>query len=100
MSLRESAGKGYSKVTLAGWPFGPGNELGQSSSLTRLGRVSGVGVKGWKLVGGGALEGDDSSSLCRSLILCRSSFKYSIASPRIEALSICPKEVGQLVSFD
>lgn len=77
--------------TLAAWPFGLGNELGQSSSLMRPGRVGGVGVKGWKLVVGVNEEpgGVDSNSLWRSLILCRSSFKYSIASPRIEALSIC-----------
>lgn len=78
-------------LTLAGWPFGLDNELGQSSSLIRQGRVGGVGVKGWKLVVGVSDEpgGVDSSSLWRLLILCRSSFKYSIASPRIEALSIC-----------
>jgi hypothetical protein len=77
--------------TLAAWPFGLGNELGQSSSLIRLGSVGGVGVKGWKLVVGVNEEpgGVDSNSLWRSLILCRSSFKYSMASPRIEALSIC-----------
>lgn len=77
--------------TLAGWPLGLSSELGQSSSLIRLGKVSGVGVNGWKL-GVGASElpaGTDSSSLWRSLILCRSSLRYSMASPKIEALSIC-----------
>jgi hypothetical protein len=73
--------------TLAGWTFGLG-KLGQSSSLMRLGRV---GVKGWKVLAVGVNAdpgGSDSNSLWRLLILCRSSFKYSIASPRIEALSI------------
>lgn len=76
--------------TLAGWPFGLGKELGQSSSLTWPCSIWVVGVKGWKLVVGVNEEqgGVDSNSLWRSLILCRSSFKYSIASPRIEALSI------------
>ena len=37
-------------LTLAGWPFELDNELGQSSSLIRQGRVGGVGVKGWKLM--------------------------------------------------
>ena len=65
------------EFTLAGCPFGLGNELGQSSSLIRLGKVAGVGVKGWKLVVGVSEElgGFDSNSLWRSLILCRSSFK-------------------------
>lgn len=57
--------------TLAGWPFGLGNELGQSSSLIRLCKVGGVGVKGWKVVVGVNAEpgGVDSNSLWRSLIL-------------------------------
>lgn len=60
-----------------GWVLGLSKELGQSSSLTRQGRVDGVGVNGWKLVEAGSKEpgGADSSSLWRSLILCRSSFK-------------------------
>lgn len=51
--------------TLVGWFFGLGKELGHSSSLTREGKVGGVGVKGWKLVVvGGKNEpgGVDSSS--------------------------------------
>ena len=34
------------KITLAGWLFGLGNELGQSLSMIRLGSADGVGVKG------------------------------------------------------
>lgn len=78
-------------LTLGCWEVGLGNALGHSSSFTRDGRVGSVGVRGWKLVGVGgseAVEGDDSSSFWRSLILCSSSFRYSIASPRMEALSI------------
>lgn len=89
-------------ITLAGWPFGLGNELGHSLSLIWLGRVDGVGVKGWKLVGVKEEPGGvDSNSLWRSLILCRSSFKYSIASPRIDALSICHHNnvVTHIMSF-
>jgi hypothetical protein len=33
------------EITLAGWFLGLGKELGQSSSLTRQGRVGRVGVK-------------------------------------------------------
>lgn len=87
-------------ITLAGWPLGLGNELGHSSSLIRHGSVGGVGVKGWKLETGVSEEptGVDSNSLCRSLILCRSSFRYSIASPRIEALSIYQTKPNQTMS--
>lgn len=78
-------------LTLGCWEVGLGNALGHSSSFTRDGRVGSVGVRGWKLVGVGgseAVEGGDSSSFWRSLIFCSSSFRYSIASPRMEALSI------------
>lgn len=87
--------------TLAAWPFGLGIELGQISSFIRLGRVGSVGVEGWKLVVADSEEpgGVDSNSLWRSLILCRSSFKYSIASPRIEALSICQQVRTNLIIF-
>lgn len=78
-------------LTLGCCEVGLGNALVHSSSFTRDGRVGSVGVRGWKLVGVGgseAVEGGDSSSFCRSLIFCSSSFRYSIASPRMEALSI------------
>ena len=78
-------------LTLGCWEVGLGNALGHTSSFTRDGRVGSVGVSGWKLVGVGgseAVEGDDSSSFWRSLIFCSSSLRYSIASPRMEALSI------------
>lgn len=80
---------------MAGRLFELGKGLEHNSSLTRHGNVGGVGVKGWKLgidVGGREeLGGIESSSFWRSLILCKSSFRYSMASPRIEALSICQK---------
>lgn len=78
-------------LTVACCPVGLGNEPGQSSSFTWPGNVCNVGVDGLKLADVGPTSeelGADSSSLWRSLILCRSSFRYSIASPRIEALSI------------
>lgn len=77
------------KITL-GWLLGLGNEPGQISSLTRQGKVGIVGVNGWKLEVGCNKDWGviDSSSFWRSLILCSNSFKYSIASARIEALSI------------
>lgn len=92
--------------TRAGCPVGPdrglGNGLWASSSLKRAGNPGGVGVKGRKLVDGVRDElavGVDSSSLLRSFIFCRSSFKYSIASPSIDVLSICPNNnfVGNLI---
>ena len=78
------------KLTFAGWPLGLGNELEQSSSLIRDGKFGKVGVKGWQFVVWFNDEGGvDSSSLWRSFIFCNSSFKYSIASPSIDARSIC-----------
>jgi len=44
-TIRKSQHKGK-KITLAGWLFGLGNELGQSLSMIRLGSADGVGVKG------------------------------------------------------
>jgi hypothetical protein len=81
------------QLTLAGWLLGLGRLVGQSSSLTLDGRVGRVGVRGLKLVpvgveGGSEEGGVDSSSLCKSFIFWSSSFKYSIASPKIDALSI------------
>ena len=79
--------KRASNITLTGWPLGLGNELRQSSSCIRVGKL---GVKGWRKleVNEEPACGVDSNSLWRSPILCRSSFKYSTASPSIEALSI------------
>lgn len=97
----DDGGMGELKLTLGSWLFGLGSELDRSSSLTRHGSVGGVGVNGWKLgvaadPGKEEPDGVDSSSLWRSLILCRSSFKYSIASPRMDARSICPGDPRRL----
>lgn len=43
---RQKKAPGTKNYTLAGWPFGLGSELGQSSSLIRLCKAGGVGVKG------------------------------------------------------
>jgi hypothetical protein len=93
-------------LTLGCLEVGLGNALGHSSSFTRDGRAGSVGVRGRKLVGVGGSEAveagdaDDSTSFWSSSIFRSSSFRYSIASPRMEALSIFTETARESYTSD